>query len=146
MRELKMTETNMQGGIIQAAELHGWDVYHVANVGRNKQKIKCPSCGHNFIRETKGRLRSKSGEGYMDLTLVHGQRAMFMFAELKDDERDKTLPIHQRRWRQTITEAARYGAQAAHAVWRPKHYDDVLNYLGDRNAEVPNQSVWLPTG
>ena len=134
----------MQGGIIEAAEWGGWDAFHAAQVGRQRKKVQCPACAHKFTIDLKGHLRGKTAEGFTDLTLVHGQRALILFSECKDAYRDRELKPNQARWQQSIAQAVSRGARVAHTVWRPKHYDDVLSFLSGRHSDPPNESLWSP--
>jgi len=109
-----MTETELQKGVIECAELTGWGVYHVHNV--------------------KGQLRSRTAVGFQDLNLVHGHRALLVYAELKDRYRKPTQ--EQVEWGQRVALAARHCPTHVYAcLWRPQIYDEVIHFLtGETNA------------
>ena len=86
-------EKDLQKNIIELAELCGWRVYHVANVRRQ--------------------LRSKTGVGYLDLTLARQDRVLF--AELKSDK--GVVSSEQQEW----IEMLKASGQEVY-VWRPEHW------------------------
>ena len=97
-----MTEGLFQQSVIELAEVLGWKVYHVSNV--------------------KGRLRSKSGEGFPDLVLV---REITLFAECKNDVRQPTED--QDAWLVALHESGQYSG-----VWRPRDWSKVSEILSSR--------------
>lgn len=108
-------EGDYQAGLIQCAELTGWRAYHVANVH--------------------GQLRSRTGEGFQDLNLVHGERALIVYAEIKrlpsTSKAKKAHPTDaQKAWAEAVALAARFCPDRVFSVlWRPEHYDEALRFL-----------------
>ena len=116
---MKMSEGELQRGIIEAAEWHGWLVYHVAKV--------------------KGQLRAGTSVGYPDLTLVHDKEGVFVYAELKNGK--EKMSDKQIAWGNAIANAARHiRYHVYHCLWRPEHYDDVIEFLAGRRVEPPNRT------
>ena len=114
-----MSEGELQRGIINCAEVWGWRVYHVSNV--------------------QGRLRAHTSPGYPDLTLVHDQWGIFVYAELKNDK--GKLSDEQMAWGNAIASAARHiPYHVIHCLWRPEHYDDVIEFLAGRRVGPPNRT------
>ena len=105
---LRMTEADLQRAIIDAAELHGWRVFHVADVRRQ--------------------LRSHTSVGYPDLTLVHPRAARLAFIELKSDR--GTLSDEQAAW----MAALELSASCDVFLWRPSDLGKAITYLADAAA------------
>ena len=96
MSKSTLTEASFQKSVIELAELHRWRIYHVANV--------------------KGRLRSKTSEGFPDLVLARPRR--LVFAELKLEGKDPSLE-------QEIWHALLRSVGAEMYVWRPADWRDI---------------------
>lgn len=94
-----ISEGEFQQTIIELAEWHGWDVYHVANVKKH--------------------LRSRTSVGFPDLVLL---RETVVFAEIKREGKHPTES--QKKWIERF-KAAGFCA----AVWRPSDWPDVMRFL-----------------
>ena len=95
-----MLEADLQKGIIDAAQLHGWYVYHAAQI--------------------KGHLRSATSLGFPDLVMAHERRGV-LFVELKAD--GGRIAPRQKDWARLMDRHAIY------RLWRPKDYDAILTWL-----------------
>ena len=96
-----MKERDLQKWIIQYAEIHGWYVYHVANV--------------------RGQLRSMTGSGYPDLTMVRQSR--IVFAELKS-KRGRVSELQQR-WLNRLQDLKSVECY----LWRPTDMETIRELL-----------------
>ena len=94
------SEGDFQKTIIEVAEIHHWNIYHVAKV--------------------KGKLRSKSSIGFPDLVLVRGGR--LIFAELKVGKNNPT--DDQMRWLTELRRAHHYVY-----LWRPCDWREIEEVL-----------------
>ena len=121
---LSMSEAQLQRGLIEAAELHGWRVYHVTNV------------------RTTLLIYNTTAKGYPDLTMVHERRGLIVYAELKNATRDKKAAAHQQAWATAIAMAARFTPERVlHCLWRPQHYDDALAFIAGETDTPPNRTT-----
>ena len=96
-----MKERDLQKWIIQYAEIHGWYVYHVANV--------------------RGQLRSNTAIGYPDLTMARGDR--LVFAELKAKRGRVTEP--QLRWLNRLQDLKSVECY----LWKPTDMETIRELL-----------------
>ena len=94
-------EKDFQNTVIELAELHGWIVYHVANV--------------------KHHLRARSSVGFPDLVAVRPPRVIF--AELKT-EKGKVTP-DQRIWFRALLDSGKVEVY----LWRPSMWDQIVRIL-----------------
>ena len=97
---MKINERDFTKTVIEAAQLKGWWVYHVAF--------------------SKGNLRGGSSIGFPDLVLVHPVKGKTLFRELKVGK--GKLTESQEMWGQALVSAGQDWL-----VWRPE--DDWLEEL-----------------
>ena len=98
-----MTERELQQGLIDAAKLAGWLVYHTHDSRRSEP-------------------------GFPDLVLVHPRRRDLAFIECKS-ERGR-LTHEQQVWLRALMDfAATYGGPVRVGVANPQSYDEWLAYI-----------------
>lgn len=121
---LKMTEKDLQAGIIDLAKRLRWTVAHF-----RPARVACEKCaGKGWVAALGGSIRCKAckgttfswrtpveadGAGFPDLVLV---RDRVIFAELKVSKRK--LRPEQQAWRQSLIDAG-----AEYYVWTEKEYN-----------------------
>lgn len=125
-----MTETELQVSIISAAERLGWMVYHAE---RSARKV-----GDRWVRN-----QPATGKGFPDLVLLHPQKRLLVFAELKGDvgtrggQRGTALSEEQTRWIGGLADVLHPGDTALLAnrprmfvtVWRPRDLERIYRLL-----------------
>ena len=102
----KLTETDFMDSVIDLAHLCGWRVHHSRPAWT-----------------AKGWCTPIQGDaGFPDLVLVHEERELLVFAELKA-ERGKVTPA-QKLWLWALQAAG----QTVH-TWRPSQWDEIVATL-----------------
>lgn len=91
--DASMSEAEWQAQVIECAERYGWWVYHNPDSRR-------------------------STAGYPDLTCVHPQRGVTIFAELKTE--DGQLSYEQERWRDALILSGQRWY-----LWRPHDWPEI---------------------
>ena len=115
---LEMSEGELQRGIVECAEWHGWMAYHVTNV---KETLL---------------TYNTTAPGFQDWNLVHAERALIVYAELK--RKGKQPTAKQRAWGQAVALAARHCPERVYSVlWKPEHYDEAIDFLMGRTNTPP---------
>lgn len=110
-----MTESEWQAQVCDLARTMGWKVTHFGTL-RTAKSWATP------VRY--------DGKGFPDLVLVHPERAITMFRELKGAK--TPLTAEQVRWGQWLTAAG-----ADWAVWRPSDWHTVAAVLTGGRALLP---------
>jgi hypothetical protein len=90
-----MSEKVFMAAVIRLAKAHGWEVFHPYSMKRSP------------------------GEGYPDLTLVHPERHLCVWAELKVPGGVTTLA--QQRWLEVLGQVTSVGA----TLWTPEDWDRI---------------------
>lgn len=112
---IKLTEAELQRGVIERAQALGWKVMHPLP-GQTRK---------GWATSTQG-----DGKGYPDLTLV---RERIIFAELKAE--GKYLSIEQKMWRDWILAAG-----GEWYMWKPlQWFDKTIDMLLGVKVEAPQK-------
>jgi VRR-NUC domain-containing protein len=109
-----ITETAWQDWIAELARLHGWRAAHFR-----------PARTMHGWRTAVG----YDGAGWPDLVLVHPQRRLILYREVKTD-RGRRRP-EQERWAAWLGDAG-----ADYAIWQPRHRPEVVELLTDGKARA----------
>ena len=104
-----MTEAELQSAVLDLAALFGWKVAH----------FRPARTAHGWRTPV-----SADGAGWPDLVLVHPDRGLVLFRELKADR--GRLTLEQQAWQQWLTAAGQ-----DFAVWRPEDLDEIAETLSN---------------
>jgi hypothetical protein len=106
-----MTEAQFEGRIVHLARLCGWRVAHFGALQARDGRWITPA--------------RYDGKGFPDLVLIHDQRGLCLFREVKTDT--GRVSEEQTVWLLLLTKA---GCDAA--VWRPKDWPLIEHWLTGR--------------
>lgn len=122
-----MTEAEWQTKVVETAQWFGWRVAHFENAQNRRGRY--------------GAQVRYDGKGFPDLVLVHPERWLTLFRELKTD-RGKLTP-EQEAWGKALLHGA-----SDYEVWRPSDWPVVLHTLSGGAASavgVPGATA-VPAG
>lgn len=108
-----MDERQFQSAVIDAAHTFGWMV----------AAFRPAQTAHGWRTPVQG-----DGKGWPDLVLVHPERRLVWFRELKVGKRAKLDPA-QRRWAEVLDDAG-----ANWLVWRPDFWPEIIHQLSGGKA------------
>ena len=103
-----MTEKEFQASVIEIAHTFGWKIAHFRTAMNKRGAYMTPVAA--------------DGKGYPDLHLLHPERGVQMYRELKTDV--GRLTSEQREWGAWLTVCG-----SDWAVWRPKDMTELARVL-----------------
>jgi len=102
----------LQKKVIELGHTFGWRIAHFRSV-----QTKVRGGGFRYLTPV-----AADGKGFPDLMLVHPERGVLMFREMKGQY--EPLSEEQKQWGAWLNEAGQDWD-----VWRPKHWEDIVATL-----------------
>ena len=112
---MKMTERDFQRAVIEVAHSFGWRIAHFRTALNKRGHYQTPVAA--------------DGKGYPDLHLVHPERGVSMFRELKVGRNKPSA--EQAAWGEWLTAAG-----CDWAVWRESDMDEIVSVLSGGRARL----------